>query len=894
MAEETTVNTAAIVSNLGNAETVDKQADIIAKGLLASGLGGAVELMSQLHEKALDDLGYARGFLLLVDLPLLTKALGPQNLEKLRFAMKKSQRVKPIDDLMDRVRTVDGATLTMAKAKSAMMFQLLYLLRERISEEGMAELRMTAADVVNMALDRDDIKNRELVVDLENFGKGYWTIFIDLLKEADFRADDKQRYTMVLSDAAVRRAADGLELVSSGKGGEGGKLSETVLARMGSNIIKRLSLLLRTVKIYSSADHPSITLALESLQGTIDQMLKDREKLTLSRLGGDILVEDVRLKKTAPFLEDFARSLEERNINSITLRKGISLDEVRTFVMIFGESAAAIRNRGGVRGILQNKGVTHVVVDQFRYGIIEDEGQVPQKDDLASDERALENLVFTEIVSKIKAGGSVGDVSAEEVAKAFSSLVSGRFRKDQKSRAALAQMILSLDPSLADQALFASGGLRDAMSWSTARTTIDQLVLEMGKSREPAARIHALENLSKMMGLAISKNKDTTLAEISDKLAERIWFRERDIEVCSKIFEVMTELFRNLAMANRYSMAFDVVRQFERIRRQVDNLPAERRDAYTSALRELALTATVQAGSTDTVAALVRELESETMTLADQAMKLLEFLGSEEVVTQLLDGFRHPSRSVRNRCFQVLQAIGDKALEVCVWKLKNIDDTEIFRRTGNTGALEDSAFFVARNAIDLVAKLGGPGELEIMRTLAHDEDPRIRRETLANLAKLNEQAAEEEALAALGDPADDVVEVAASVAAQLKASAAVAKLVDLFYARPALRPNVVNALSLIGGDDAEMLLVPATRFGTRGNLAKIYAEDFQLRVTAIRALGALGQENAQLALRRMVSRWSNPVFRLFFFPMRQMFAHKDLIKIARDALGRIDYRLKTA
>lgn len=893
MSEDTGLNVGTVISNISAVDTLDKQADIFSRAMLTGGIKPSVEMIGQVIDKSLDDLGYARVFLLVLDQMLMMKKLGNKGWEQLRFTMKSSEKLRGLDEVLDQTKHLDATSLMLLKAKTAMTIQLLFLLRARIQDEGMPELRTTPVEVVRHILQREDLKERQLVVDLNHYGRGYWNIFVEILKEADFRSDDNVTYTTVFSDDAARASADGRDLVSSGKAGQGGKLSEAVIARMGNNIIKRLSLLLRSVKMYTSVDHPSISLGIESLLSTINDLLKDRESLTVSRIGSDLLVEDVRIKKKANYLDDFVVQLDDRNMNSLTFRKGISLDEVRAFVMIFAETAASIKGRGGVKGILDSKGVTHILVDQFKYGIIADDGMVEQKDDLRSDEKALENIVFSELVQKIKQGGAVGDISGEDVAKTFASLITGSYRKDQKSRVALAQMILTLDPSLADQALFSKGGLKDAMSWSTARTTIEQLLDDMARGG-PEDRLHALDNLSKMVDLTISKNKDTTLTEIIERLSARVWFKERDLEVCAKLFETMIDVFRAVVVAHRTGMALGVARQFDRVRKQAENLPADKQDTYTRALRELAASALVQASDAETVGVLVRELDTETMSVVDNTQKILELLGTEEVVQQLLDGFKNPSRSFRNRCFQTLLGIGPRAYDMCVWKLKNLQDPGQFQRTGGDNRLADDSFYLARNCVDILAKLGGAKDVELLRTVAEDRDPRIRREVIVAAAKLDPEEAARLASDFLLDESREVIEAAITTLGTLQAQHAVPKLVDLFYSEESLRPTIINSIARIGGPEAEALLLPATKFRFGKHLGAIYRHDMTLRVAALKGMGLLGTEKSSQALRSMVTRLSNPFLRIFFFPLGGYFRHGDLVKAARDSLGRIEYRLKAA
>lgn len=894
MAEDSGLNVGTIIGNISQVDTLDKQADIFARSMTTAGLKPAMDMFNQIIEKCVDDLGYARAFLLMIDIPLLTRRVGVKGIDQLRQLMKTSERLRPLDALWDGVKSLDATSLMLLKAKTAMSIQLLYLLRGRVQEEGLPEVKVSPVDLVSALMKREDLKDRSIVIDLNDYGRAYWNVFIEILKEADFRSEDNAIYKSVFSDEIARASADARDLVSSGKSGSGGKLSEAVIARMGNNIVKRLSLLLRSVKMYSSVDHPSISLGIESLLTTIEDLLKDRESLSLSRIGSDLLVEDVRIKKKANYIDDFVLALDDRNMTSLTFRKGISLDEIRAFVLIFNESAAAIKGRGGVKGILDKRNVTHIVVDQFKYGIIADDGATEKPEDaLHSDEKALENLVFSELVQKIKKGGAVGDITGDEIAKTFASLISGSYKQDQKKRVALAQMILALDPDLADQALFSKGGLKDSMSWSTARTTIEQLLDDMARGG-PEDRVHALDNLAKMVDLTISKNKDTTLTEIIERLCARSWFKERDIEVCAKLFEVLVDLFRSSVVANKYGMAFTVIRHFERVRRQAENLPAERQDAYTRAMRELAMSAVIQAGDAETVAVLIREFETEIMSVVDNAQKILEMLGSEEVCEQLLQGFRNPSRSFRNRCYQTLVGIGDKSLQLCRWKVRNFSDPGLFQREGAEGRMTDEAFFLARNAIDLVGKMGSAEDVEVFKAGAEDEDPRVRREIITAASKIDAEWAARMAIDHLLDQSPEVVESCVTLLGALRSQDAVPKLVDLFYSEEKLRSAIIASLSRIGGPEAESLLLTATRFRGGKHLGAIFQADLELRLAAIRGLGLNGSDNARSALSRMVTRWTNPVLRLFFFPLKQFFRASDLVKTARDSLGRIEYRLKAA
>ncbi len=890
MAAEETIQLSRVIQSLGGASEPQKQAEILYGALSKVSVRQAADYCYDIAEKSLDDLGYAKALLVLLDAPLLNKVFGKKLLGQISFTLKGNDKYTRLADVLERSGALDARTVKVLKAKAAMMFQLLYLVMDRIKDEGLPVLKITALEVVQRVISDENLSGNKLRVDLNQFGRAYWNLFVEQLKEADFRSTDNVNYEMLLNDSLIDQYETGSILVSSGAGGAGdARLSDAVLARLGSNIIKRLNLLLRTIQMYQSADHPSVSGALESLLSTVEAALQGRESLTLTRLGGDLLIEDVKIKKKDKFITDFIQALEVRNVNSLSLKKGLSLEEVRAFLMLFAETEAQIKSKGGVKKILDAKGVSHVLVDQFKYGIIADDAQ-EETQAMATDDRMLENIVFTEIVAKIRKG-DLGDMNASEIGTAFKELISGSFRQDKNARKSLAQMILALDPELAEQAIFSKAGIRDEMSWTTARKMIDQLLADLDKGGLEE-RVHTLDNLEKMGELAITKNKETSLVQIIDRLTEKLRGRERDVDVLSKIFEVMASLARHLILNGKYAHALKLLRNVYNLRLYCENLPAEKKDDYSRAVSELVTTTLLTVSTNETVQALVRELEGETMATVDNAMKILETLGTEAVINGLLDAFKSPSRSLRNRCFQVLGAIGEGSLSICTWKLKNIKDPTQFSRTSENGPMIDESYYVARNCIDLVAKLGGEREVQLIREISDDRDPRVRREAITAMAKLNPTETVILAKMRLHDEDKEVVEGAIAALGQLGTEEHVRELIDLFYAEPSLRLTIINALGRIGGAEAEKLLLPAAAYRYGGNLGRIYRENDELRSAALRALGVAGREQARTALRRFIRRGSNMLFRVFFVPMR--FRRKEMLKVAGDALSRIELRMNKA
>jgi HEAT repeat protein len=891
MAAEETLDLKRLVTSVGSANEPEKQAEILNHALSRLSLRQAADAWAEIAARSLDDLMYAKAFLAMLDVPVLNAVAGKKTVGQWHFTFKGTDKFKDLFEVFDAMHTIDPKLVKLVKAKAAMLFQLMYLVKDRIVEDGLPMMRVNATEMVKRVLSDPEVGIKKIKIDLNNYGRAYWNTIVEQLKEADFQSKDNVIYEMLLNDSLVEQYQTGSILTASGAGGAGeARLSDAVLARLGTNIIKRLNLLLRTTQMYQSVDHPSVSAALEALLATIENAMQGREGLTISRLGGDLLIEDIKIKKKEKFVDDFVVALEQRNVNSMSLKRGISLEEVRAFLMIFALTEAQVKKQGGVKKILETKGVSHVQVDQFRYGIIS--GEVEEETEtMAADEKMISSVVFSEVLTKIQKG-DVDKLSPAELGSMIKEMLTGQLSRDKNARRSLAQMILALDPDLAEQAVFAKEGLRDEMSWSSARKMIDQLLGELGRGN-PDDRIHTVENLERMAEVAITRNKETSLTQIIERLNERLRSKERDPEVLARLFDAMANICRFLILNVKYTLALKIVRSVHNLVNYCENLPVEKKDDYTRALCELGAMMMISISKGEVIQALIRELESETMATVDTGMKLLEFLGTEQVISELLESFKSPSRTLRNRAFQVLTAMGEKSLVVCQWKLRHLSDPTQFSRRTEAGEMTEESYYVARNCIDLIERLGSKREVELVRQISDDPDPRIRAATISALAKLDANEGVLLAKLRLSDGEPLVAEAAINVLGQSGNGEVVPSLIDLFYAEPRLRTPVLHALGRIGSEECEKVLIEATRYKRGGALGKVFWDDETLRMTALKALGIAGRNQALAALRNFIRVSDNVMLRLLLVPWRFHKQRKDLMRVASDSLSRVEYRVKT-
>ncbi len=890
MAEKNTPDVSRVLNAMASAKNLKKQIEILTRFLGDSDLRTSTHLISEVSTKATENMLYARDFLLILNYPVIFRAFGKKLYDQLIFSMKGSEKLKAMYKVMEQTKSLKSKQIPLLQAKVGIYLQILFLMKERITEEGMPPLKVFGPDITLKLISRIGNK-KTMLIELNDFGKGYWNLLVDLLKEADFRLKEEEVYELVLTDKMIKMYASGSHLAGSGKGEAGqSALSDVMLTRMGRNIVKRVGLLLRTVKMYPGADHPSVTLGLESLHHTFDEVLEHRPSLTFTRLGSDLLIDDVKNRKKEKFVDDFIAQLDERNINSITMTQGISEEEIRVLVNIFVMSPAHVKKGGGVKTILGKGGVTNIIVDQFKYGIISAD-QEEDVEQVSGDEKMVENIIFTELVGRLKDGKGLGDLKSEDVGAAFKQLISGTFRKDKSAKKTLAQMLLAVDPSLAERALFSKEGFRDDIQWSSARRMIDELIISLPKG-PIEDRIKSLDNLLKMADLAIAKNKDTTLVIIIEKIIERLKLRERDIEVVQKVVEVLFEICKRLIISDNYYQALDVLRNMYQVRNRCLHMPNEKKDNLISTLPGTIIKGTKIIDDPDVIDAMVNELDNESLETVDRIVRIFEIINTETVVEKLLNGFTDDSRSVRNRCFQALLSIGEKTLSVTVWKLKSINDDTIFSRS-ESGILSDNSFFILRNCIELVEKLGNEEHVNLLKEFADDTDPRIRKQIMLTLAGMDPDQGAFLARTHLTDPDSTVSKAAVATLGKLKLKGSQRDMVDLFLApKPELHMAIINALANIGGKEAEELLSYASYLRFGGATANYFHSDPDLRIAAIRALGQCADKKGLAVLRKLARKLKNPFVRIFLFPLQSMRMRKELLKVTQEALIRAKFRVE--
>src|SRR5262245_21598459 len=98
--------------------------------------------------------------------------------------------------------------------------------------------------------------------------------------------------------------------------------------KRAEELVRRMAAALRATELYS-ASHPLVQRGIETFTAAAADGLKDAPTITVGFIGDEVVVDNQRLDRGTASLRGFARDLRERDIEKITLSRGLTREEAR-------------------------------------------------------------------------------------------------------------------------------------------------------------------------------------------------------------------------------------------------------------------------------------------------------------------------------------------------------------------------------------------------------------------------------------------------------------------------------------------------------------------------------------------------------------------------------------
>jgi putative nucleotidyltransferase with HDIG domain len=122
--------------------------------------------------------------------------------------------------------------------------------------------------------------------------------------------------------------------------------------KKAEELIRRLAAALRCSELYSPT-HPLFQRGTDALAAAAAEGLQSAPSVVIGFIGDEVVVDGDRLPRGTAPLVGFARDLRERDVEKVTLSRGLTRDELREFIAVFGDrtSPAPLPDRLVARGV---------------------------------------------------------------------------------------------------------------------------------------------------------------------------------------------------------------------------------------------------------------------------------------------------------------------------------------------------------------------------------------------------------------------------------------------------------------------------------------------------------------------------------------------------------------
>ncbi|MFH1846277.1 MAG: hypothetical protein ABH869_01835 [Candidatus Omnitrophota bacterium] len=130
------------------------------------------------------------------------------------------------------------------------------------------------------------------------------------------------------------------------------------------NILKTFNIAIKSCVLYAK-EHPLFIEPIKIFKKTLDEWFFSREDLELGVSPSDIFFKEEKIEETHGMIKELAEYLHSKDIVFISIKKGISVDELALFFGVLKNDAKVMRAKGGI--VKNLKEAVHIYVEEIDY-----------------------------------------------------------------------------------------------------------------------------------------------------------------------------------------------------------------------------------------------------------------------------------------------------------------------------------------------------------------------------------------------------------------------------------------------------------------------------------------------------------------------------------------------
>lgn len=661
---------------------------------------------------------------------------------------------KTLEDLKGDVRTN-------FLARASLLLEVACLAQQDSRDSGTKSGLLPGSVLLSSLCAEEDKGSQILRTESGIWPKSVWSRVEEVLEELDFTKEKDRSWKYRIDLDSRERLVSGANIRAYVKS-SAASLSPLALARLSQNLVTRLSLLQRTVSMYPP-DHPSIAPALAGFIELLGSFTdSDAGMVAITILGGELMVNNVRVKSQTKTVQNFLSHLTERRINSISFQNGLETDELFTFIDMINRKPAQIRDRGGLAEMCRARAVENISVDEFRYALVARDGKLVSETVSGSMDSVLEDIVFKELIDRLQRGDSIKDIPHDKLGEALSKILEESASGSGKYRSMLADFVATLDPTILEEGVLVSRELQKSLAWSALRKIIDKNVEDLS-SNDPDRILDSIDKLNQLACIGAERGKNHTVMHVVDNIHGLLLAGEMSSDALFASIILMGSVCERLISSGRLSSAAELVSMISDCR-----LLQVKSPTHASALRRGLSEAFRRIDTPDAADVILQAFMDSDESRYQAAEKITGEVLFRNLGMRLIDLFLERKRDVRARAYSVLRRFGVGYLLMFHSRIDEIERGGLSVRDSETGRFATQDWYILRNLIPLLGDLQSNRSLPMLERLCDDSDDRIRRLALLSLMKVDNDKAVLNASNMIGDPAPDVVFVAVDILSKAK------------------------------------------------------------------------------------------------------------------------------
>ena len=710
-----------------------------------------VELMINLDKKAMSSPAYCLSFFTIVNPIIFSDKLVRMTLNQLYT------ETKPLsEELVNLWKTVEELRIDQRMNFLARVSLLLEAACVAWQDSSDSVGLMAGSSILAPLCAEDDPDSQILRIESGAWPRGVWKKLEEVLEELDFTKERDKSWKYRIDLDSRERLVSAANIKAYVKTGAD-TLSPLALARLSQNLVTKLSLLQRTISMYPP-DHPSIAPALGSFIDMLGSFAgSEAGMVAITILGGELMVNNVKVKSKTKTVQNFLSHLTERRINSISFQEELDEQELFNFIDLINRKPGQIRDRGGLVEMCKSRGILHATVDEFRYALVAKDGKLVAQTVSGTMDSTLEDLIFKELIDRLQRGDSIRDIPHEQLGEALSRILEESSSGSGKYRSMLADFVATLDPSILEEGVLFSRELQKTLAWSALRKIIDKNLEDLDSGDQDRI-LDSIDKLNQLACIGAERGKAHTVMHVIDNIHGMLLSGTFSPDTLFASLILMGSVCERLIASGRLTTASELSAIISDCR--MLQVPGPN---HASALRR-GLSESLRRIDTPDAADVILQAFMDTDENRYQAAeKITEAVMFRNLGMRLVDLFLERKREIRARAYSVLSRFGTSYLLMFHSRIDEIQRGGLSVRVRETGRFASQDWYIMRNLVALLGDIGSQRSVPLLEQLCDDSDDRIRKLALLSLGKIDTTKAVYLASNMIGDPSPDVVIVAVDV-----------------------------------------------------------------------------------------------------------------------------------